>query len=176
MPIQDKTQLRVRLRIEEIARLRIRGLTAAQISNLLGLSEPGIARIVALPEYKETEEALLTGHVTKLDEALGENREALKLACRSLVPAAMRTLLEAVTQRRDLRASLEAAREILDRDPERTFAKATRAADASAGANAPPLIPTALLASTAAEADRVAKALDSRGPVVFAPQTDKSVN
>ena len=58
-----------------------------------------------------------------MDEALAGRAALIRQTFAVGVPAAMRALLETVTQKRDLRARLEAAREFLDRDPDRTFTK-----------------------------------------------------
>lgn len=58
-----------------------------------------------------------------MDEALAGRADALKEYAKQGVPVALRALLEAATQQRDLRARISAASEILDRDPERLFAK-----------------------------------------------------
>jgi hypothetical protein len=58
-----------------------------------------------------------------MDEALAGRADALKEYAKQGVPVALRALLEAATQQRDLRARISAASEILDRDPDRTFAK-----------------------------------------------------
>ncbi len=58
-----------------------------------------------------------------MDEALAGRADALKEYAKQGVPVALRALLEAATQQRDLRARISAASEILDRDPDRLFAK-----------------------------------------------------
>jgi hypothetical protein len=66
---------------------------------------------------------VLNGTVSKMDEALAGRADALKEYAKQGVPVALRALLEAATQQRDLRARISAASEILDRDPDRLFAK-----------------------------------------------------
>lgn len=114
---------RVNIKIEQIARLRVAGIKDVRIAALVGLTNGGLQRILALPEYKEHEESILHGTLSKMDEALAGRVNEMKREFAVGVPAAMRALLETVTQRRDLRARLAAASEILDRDPDRAFAK-----------------------------------------------------
>jgi len=108
---------KVRIRMEQIARLRVGGMKDAQIAALVGLTPAGVARIVGTPEYRELQETILTVHLANLDKALA--REDFTVAVR----AAFNTLLEATTQRKDLKAAVSAAKEILDRDPARTLTK-----------------------------------------------------
>jgi hypothetical protein len=117
---------KVDIRIPQIARMRVAGHRDAIIAQTVGLTPAGLARIVALPEYKDVENAVLQGTISKMDIALAGRADLLRQEFKVGVPMAMRTLLEAVQQRRDLRASLQAASEILDRDPDRVFAKAGR--------------------------------------------------
>ena len=125
MPVGN-TQARVFIKIEQIARMRIAGIKDVRICDLLNISQGGLSRILNLPEYKDHEAAILQGHLTQMDSALAGRTKEMHQAFECAVPAAMRTLVEAVTQRRDLRAAIDASREILDRDPKRTFAKASR--------------------------------------------------
>jgi len=114
---------RINIKIEQIARLRVAGIKDVRIAALVGLTNSGLQRILALPEYQEHEQSILDGTISKMDEALAGRVQEMKREFSVGVPAAMRALLETVTQRRDLRARLAAASEILDRDPDRAFAK-----------------------------------------------------
>jgi hypothetical protein len=87
------------------------------------MSPGGLARILALPEYKEYEAAYLTGQLTEMDKRMAGRVNEIRKEFRAAVPAAMRCLVETVTQKRDLRAAFEAAKEILDRDPDRILTK-----------------------------------------------------
>jgi hypothetical protein len=126
---------KVDLRIPQIARMRVAGHRDAIIAQTVGLTPAGLARILALPEYKDVEQAVLQGTISKMDMALAGRADLLRQEFKVGVPLAMRTLLEAVQQRRDLRAALEASKELLDRDPDRVFAKASRQPEA-------PTVPT----------------------------------
>jgi len=114
---------RLLIKIEQIARLRVAGIKDVRIAALVNLTNSGLQRILATPDYQEHEAAVLAGTITKMDEALAGRVNEMKQEFAVGVPAAMRALLETVTQRRDLRARLAAASEILDRDPDRAFAK-----------------------------------------------------
>jgi hypothetical protein len=114
---------RVDIKIQKIARWRVAGLSDRKIASLLGMSPDGLHRLTSTPEYKEFETTYLEGHLTQMDEALAGHVDAIREQFRVAVPAAMRTLVEAVTQKRDLRAALEAAKEILERDPDRVLSK-----------------------------------------------------
>src|ERR1700722_16529501 len=114
---------KVRILIQQIARFRVAGIRDGVVAAKLNISQSGFSRIISLPEYKDEEEAVLHGTVSKMDEALAGRADALKEYAKQSVPVALRALLEAATQQRDLRARISAASEILDRDPERTFAK-----------------------------------------------------
>lgn len=114
---------RVQIKIEQIARYRVMGVHDGVIAAKLGMTQSGLSRILALPEYKELEAAVLAGQVTKMDQALAGKIEPLKEYARQGVPLALRALVEAATQQRDLRARISAASELLDRDPDKTFVK-----------------------------------------------------
>jgi hypothetical protein len=121
------TQSRLFIRMQKIARLRCGSIPDARIAQLVGMTPMGFARIVALPEYKLLEQEVLKNTVSLMDQALAENADALRANFKVGVPMAMRALLDSVRQSRDLRSRLDAARELLDRDPDRTFVKAADA-------------------------------------------------
>lgn len=114
---------KVKILIEQIARYRVGGIRDGVIAAKLNISQSGLSRILSLPEYKDEEACVLSGTVSKMDEALAGRADALKEYAKQGVPVALRALLEAATQQRDLRARISAASEILDRDPDRLFAK-----------------------------------------------------
>lgn len=133
---------KVKILIEQIARLRVGGIRDGVIAAKLNISQSGFSRIIALPDYKDVEECVLHGTVSKMDEALAGRADALKEYAKQGVPVALRALLEAATQQRDLRARISAASEILDRDPDRLFAKG----QVKLGDNAPAVSEAALKA------------------------------
>lgn len=92
-----------------------------KIADMLGMTVSGLARLLATSEYVEYEAALMNAHLSAMDRALAGKVEAIQNECRVAVPAALRALVDVVTQRRDLKAAFAAAKEILDRDPDRTL-------------------------------------------------------
>lgn len=116
-----------KMRIEQIARMRVNGIKDDRICELLNITEPVLRYIIKKPEYKDAEEAYLLGYVNKMDEAMAGNLEEMKRGWQVAVPAAMRCILDTVNQRRDLKAALAAAGEIFDRDPDGAFVKRNRA-------------------------------------------------
>lgn len=142
---------KVKILIEQIARYRVAGMRDGVIAARMGISQSGLSRILALQEYKDVEESVLTGTVSKLDEALAGRADALKDYAKQAVPVALRTLLEAATQRRDLRAAISASSEILDRDPDRNFIKGKVGMTEDA-----PKVSEAALDALSVEADKTA--------------------
>jgi hypothetical protein len=114
---------KVHLKIPQIARWRVAGVSDVKIAQLLNMTTSGLARILATPEYKEFEASYLSGQLTEMDRRMAGRIEEIHKEARAAVPAAMRCLVEAVTQKKDLRAAIDAAKEILDRDPDRTLVK-----------------------------------------------------
>ncbi len=163
-------------KLNQIARLRLfSGMKDGSVATLVGLTQSGLSRIIALPEYQEIERQLLEGGITKLDEAVAEKHEEMKKLFAPAVPAAMRTLIEVVTQRRDLRAAVAASIEVLDRDPDRNFTKASRHDSENTRANA---VPAGVLASAMTATTAVAKAVSAASPqkaVVIQPPS-KDIN
>ncbi len=112
--------------------MRVAGIKDNVIAASIGMTQSGLSRIVALPEYQDVEQAVLNGVVSKMDAALAGRADAMKDYFKQGVPVALRALVETVTQSRDLRARLSAAAEILDRDPDKQFAKGTVRVDPQA--------------------------------------------
>ncbi len=150
----------INIKIPQIARWRIAGISDTKIQQLLGMSPGGLARLLATQEYKEYEAALMNGHLSAMDKALSGKVEAIHNEFRTAVPAAMRALVDAVTQRRDLRAALEAAKEIFDRDPDRTLPK-SRNDEAVA-----PGVPAEILQAASDEGNKVAESLQTEAKKV----------
>jgi hypothetical protein len=163
-------------KLNQIARLRLfSGMKDDSVATLVGLSRGGLSRIIALPEYAEVERQLLDGGITKLDEAVAQKHEEMKKLFAPAVPAAMRTLVEVVTQRRDLRAAVAASIEVLDRDPDRNFTKASRHDSENTRANAVPAgVMAAAMTATAGVVAASQPAASQKAVVVQPP--DKTVN
>jgi hypothetical protein len=139
--------------------LRVAGnIPDGKIAEMFGLTQSGFSRIIATQEYKDAETSVLANTITKLDESLAGRADLIRDTYKVAVPAATRALLDAVLQRRDLRASIAAATEILDRDPDRTYTKASRSVS-EGEAPAPP--PEAVMASAASEASKIAAAMQA---------------
>ncbi len=119
MPLSPRSNIK----IQQIARMRVAGIKDVVIASHLGYSTSGLARILKLPDYQELEEAILSGVISKMDESLAGRSEAMHEEFAVGVPLAMRALLDAARQRKDVKASISAAAEILERDPKRTFSK-----------------------------------------------------
>lgn len=122
--------VKVQIRIEQIARMRVAGIKDYIIAQQVGLTQAGLSRIIALPAYQDVEQAILQGHLTMMDKALAGKVDILRQELRTAVPAALRTLVETATQRRDLRSALAASLEIMDRDPDGVFTKKTKVSGA----------------------------------------------
>lgn len=148
---------KVKIAMEQIARLRVAGIKDGVIAARLGYTQAGLSRIVALPEYQELEEAILTGVVSKMDEALSGNVKLMEKYFETTVPVALRTLFETVTQRRDLRAAMSAASEILDRDPKGTFSKKRASLNEDS-----PQVSTAMLDALTPDADKITKEMEAK--------------
>jgi hypothetical protein len=116
---------RMRLKIEQICRMRIDGIKDVVIAERMHLSNSGLQRIIRTTQYQELEESVLKGQVSKMDEQLAGKVEEMRQEWRSLVPIAKRTLLDCILQKRDLRTALAAAKEVFNRDPDGTFLEKT---------------------------------------------------
>lgn len=149
MPLSPRSNIK----IQQIARMRVAGIKDTAIASHLGYSTSGLARILKLPDYVEVQEAILNGVISKMDESLAGRSEAMHEEFAIGVPLAMRALLDAAKQRKDVKASISAAAEILERDPKRTFSK--RKEDQPFSPNELNL-PPAILSSTETIGDNVA--------------------
>jgi DNA-binding CsgD family transcriptional regulator len=163
-PAPGSLHAQTKIRIEQIARYRIAGIRDFRIAEILKLTPATLKFITEKVEYKEVEEALLIGHLTEMDLALAGHIDPLRQEIRNAVPAALRCLVDAVNQRRDLRTALAASVEILKRDPDRVAPDQERGVRA---AGEDPLeymktIPQSMLEETARSADIVATQLTNK--------------
>ncbi len=145
------------IKIAQISRWRMAGVSLVRCGELLGMTPQGIKAITETADYIEYEEALLNNHLSAMDEALAGKEDIIHQQFRVAVPAAMRCLVESVTQRRDLKTALAAAKEILDRDPERTLP--THSAK-EAQETPKQQLPDEVLAQAVTESNEIAKALN----------------
>lgn len=144
------------IKIPQIARWRIAGVTDRKIAELLGMSGSGLAQILVTEEYKDYEAALLNGHLSAMDRALAGKVEAIQQECRQAVPAALRCLVDTVTQRRDMKAAFAAAKEILDRDPDRILPTNRDAEPVAPG------VPAEIISAAAEEGNKIAESYDKK--------------
>ena len=159
-PSPGTLHAQTKIRIEQIARYRIAGIRDFRIAEILKITPNALKFITEKQEYKEVEEALLIGHLTEMDLALAGQIEPLRQEIRNAVPSALRCLVEAANQRRDLKTALSASIEILKRDPDRVAPDLERQSRNSED----PLdymktIPQSLMEETARSADSVATQL-----------------
>lgn len=145
---------KVMLKIHQIARMRVRGMKDAQIAQHFQLSPQGMARLVASDEYKEVENQVLNGVITAWDQTLGADINQMRHAYKSTLPVALQALVDAALQQRDVKASIEAAKEILDRDPDKNFTK-EKVVEGFGGRT----IPQGLVDQMGKECDEIAKSL-----------------
>jgi hypothetical protein len=149
---------KVVIKIPQIVRWRVAGVSDKKIAELLHMSHPGLARILATPEYKEFEASYLEGQLSDMDRAMAGRVEEIHREVRAAVPAALRCLVEAATQRKDLRAAIDASKELLDRDPDRTLIK-KREGDVGEFS-----VPEAVLDAAAEEGNKVAQQAQAAAP------------
>jgi hypothetical protein len=112
-------QRRVTIKAEQIARMVVKGMKGTQIAIEMGMSYDGVTRILRNPDYLRIEEQVRNGVLGGMDARL-DARAQMGVEVEEAVPEALGVLLEAVKKKRDLKAALE----LLDRDPQRQFAKA----------------------------------------------------
>lgn len=149
-PAPGTAYAKTNIKIPQIARWRIAGISDTKIQQMLGMSSGGLARILATPEYIEYEAALLNGHLSAMDRALAGKVDAIHNECRQAVPAALRCLVETVTQRRDLKAAMMAAKEILNRDPDHALPESREGEGVSPG------VPAEVISAAAEEGNKIA--------------------
>ena len=128
------------VKIPQIVRWRIAGVTDIHIARLLGIGLAALQAIYRLPEYQAQETAYLNGHISAMDKAMAGRVDAIRDECRQAVPAALRALVDCVTQRKDLKAALAASKELLDRDPDRILPSVAKEDEAKLASQVPEAI------------------------------------
>jgi len=164
-PAPGTLHAQTKIRIEQIARYRIAGIRDFRIAEILKITPAALKFITEKVEYKEVEEALLIGHLTEMDLALAGQVDPLRQEIRNAVPAALRCLVDAATQRRDLRTALAASVEILKRDPDRVAPDLEKAAKVDGSYDEFSMmktIPQSMMEETARSADVVATQLSNK--------------
>lgn len=116
---------RLLLKMEQIARFRVAGAKDVAIARQLNLTNSGLQRILRTIDYLEIQQNVLGCQLDKMDVVLNENVGLMRKTFDTAVPAALRFMVEQVKQKRDLRAAMKAAENILDRDPEGRYVKAS---------------------------------------------------
>lgn len=154
MPFTLKTS---NIKIPQVVRWRVAGITDTKIAAMLGMSMSGLARLLGTQEYKDEEAAYMNGHLSAMDRAMAGKIEAIHQECRQAVPAALRALVDVVTQRRDLKAAMAAAKEILDRDPDKSLVTSKSDEPIAPG------IPAEVINAAAEEGNRIAKTYEENG-------------
>lgn len=116
---------KLRCKIEHIARLRVNrpDLKDGEISVMVDVLQPRLSVIYSMPEYLETERIERRMLADKLDASQSDNVAIMQEAWKNKIPVAMNAIFEAAAQSKDLRVRMDAAKELLDRDPRRLFAK-----------------------------------------------------
>lgn len=152
----------VEVKCVQIARMVVKGMKLTQIAIEMGMSYSGLVAITRRPEYLALEEQVRSGVVMQMDARLAK-RAAMQTEMEDHVPDAMKVLLDAVTKKRDLRAALE----VLDRDPQRTFSKASRSEPVPQPGVAG--LPTEALAEAVKQADITHNILQTTPPTPAKP-------
>jgi predicted transcriptional regulator len=152
-----------KIKIPQIVRWRVAGISEVKIADLLGVTTASVRQIISTQEYMDEERAVLNAHLSAMDEALAGKINVIHQQFKAAVPAAMRALVDAVTQRRDLKTAIAAAGEILDRDPDRTLAKQSQRRE---GEHEAPKLPDEVLAQAVIESNEISKALNGDKKVV----------
>src|SRR5215469_2100899 len=150
------------LRIQRVARMEVVGISDRMICENEKFDYPALKYLRSLPEYQEIKDNLLQGHLTEMDKAMAGKIDVMRQEVRQAVPAALRCLVDAATQRKDLRTALAAASEILDRDPDRTFLKSKDPSAVSHGSGVS--LPDAIVSSVSSEADASLEAQPEETP------------
>lgn len=142
----------VKIKAEQIARMIVAGKKATQIALEMNMSYGGLQRILACPEYKAIENDVRATNLGNMDASLAKRAQLVK-DLDDAVPDAMQCLIDAVKQKRDLRMALQAATQVLDRDPRKQFTKQTQAEAARNPASQTPSLPQSMLDSIMTDAD-----------------------
>ena len=121
------------------------------------MTNSGLQRILRTSEYRDIEQCLLEGTLSKLDFQIAQNTTLLHKMIEPAVPAALQAMVDSVVQRRDLRTALAAAKEILDRDPKRQFVSSKQPTAVQADA-----LPSALIEAISRDSDGVATAVSAK--------------
>lgn len=109
------------IKIAQLARWKVAGVSNVRCAELLQMTPEGVKVLMLSQDYLEYEAAIMSGHLTEMDKALAGRVTAIRKEMQVAVPAALRCLVDAATQRKDLPSAISAAKEILKRDPDHTL-------------------------------------------------------
>jgi hypothetical protein len=146
------------IKAEQIARMVVKGIPKSRIATEMGMTYMGVYQLCQSPEYLQIEDQVRKGVIDKMDERLAK-RAKMEDDLEDALPEAMQVLVEHVREKRDLRAALE----VLDRDPEHLFTKASRQPQDEKRA---PGISSEALAKAIAEADLTHKIMQESSALV----------
>lgn len=138
----------VEIKVEQIARMVVKGMKLTQIAIEMGMSYTGLLQITRRPEYLMVEERVRNGVVGKMDARLVK-RAQMEVEVEDAVPEALQVLLDGVLKKRDLKSALE----LLDRDPRRQFAKTRPAGAVDPNANPATTMSSEAFAAAVKDAD-----------------------
>jgi hypothetical protein len=148
----------------------VKGMPKTRIAIEMGMSYDGLVRITREPEYLKIEEDVRNMVVGKMDARLAKRAE-MSDEVEEAVPEAMKVLLDAVTKKRDLRAALE----VLDRDPQRQFAKSKSVTLGPSGVGVTSGLSPDALASAVKDADLTHTILKNTPPPLQTQQTSSQM-
>ena len=147
---------KVKFKMEQIARYRVAGMKDAAIASAVHLSIQGLQRILHDPDYPEIAAGVQATLLGKMDTTLAEQRcDPLLSQMESAIPLALQALVDGVQARRgaepDLKTRMEAAKQLLDRDPRRRFSITSRSAPADGAPQGAGSLPAAVMSNLAAD-------------------------
>lgn len=140
------------IKAEQVARMIVKGIPLSRIAVEMGMSYDGLRRITMQPEYLKIEAAVRNQVTSKMDARLAK-RADMEEEVDDCVPEALQILLDGVRQKRDMRAALE----LLDRDPNRQFAKGPGARPLNPNPSIVPGLSSDILSAAVKHADATAR-------------------
>ena len=116
---------KVRVKIEQVVRLKLSGMAVRQICQQSGISLSTYKRLLRRPEFQERQEELLAEVAAASGPVIAKSLEAVQERVREERPATLDKLLK-LRDSENARVSLEACKDLLDRDPDRALQKTSR--------------------------------------------------
>ena len=156
MPPTSTLGAKTRMRYEKIARYRATNrYTDAHIAGIVGLTPGGLAQAILSQEYKDIEAEVFKDHLENVESGLREDEEEIREAARAAVPLALRTLVNAVTQSKDLRTAVAAAKLLIENDPNRTLTSSARGSASGNGGGEGPQLPESVITHLTIQSNKV---------------------